>query len=123
MQRNRVVYGCNSIQSNAQWQIPIGIQIAPAFLLFLGTFILPYSPRWLISKGRLDEAKTVIKRLYTSEEEQERTFNEIYAEVQAELNIVSSNPKDLISPKFIKRTLLACGAQIFAQLTGVNVAN
>lgn len=76
-----------------------------------------------MSKGRYDEAKEVISFLYSTEEEQRKTYAEIHAEVEVELHHVSSNPKDLINPKYIRRTLLACGAQIGAQLTGVNIAN
>ncbi|KAI8144231.1 general substrate transporter [Fennellomyces sp. T-0311] len=118
-----VVYGANRIDSDAQWQIPIGIQIAPAVILFFGTFFLPYSPRWLISVGRKEEARKVVGKLYNDPELQEKTYREICEEVEKELKVVSMNPKDLIAPQYIKRTLLACGAQIGAQFTGINIAN
>ncbi|KAI9318775.1 general substrate transporter [Dichotomocladium elegans] len=118
-----VIYGCNDFTSNVQWQIPIGLQMLPAVLLFVGTFYLPYSPRWLIAQGRREEARAVLTRLYTTEEEQQRTYNEIIEEVDQEAKVVSMNPKDLIAPKYLRRTLLACGAQIGAQFTGINIAN
>lgn len=40
----------------SQWQIPIGLQILPAFLLGVGMLTLKESTRWLTSKGRHDEA-------------------------------------------------------------------
>lgn len=40
----------------AQWQIPIGLQLAPAALLGLGMLTVPESTRWLTKKGRHDEA-------------------------------------------------------------------
>lgn len=119
----RIVYGTNTIASDAQWQIPIGIQMVPAFLLFWGTFFLPESPRWLIAVARYERAKKVIKELYHTQEEQDKTYNEIYTEVETEKHVVSSNPMDLIAPKYWRRTLLACGGQIFAQFTGINFAN
>ncbi|KAI9249416.1 sugar transporter [Phascolomyces articulosus] len=118
-----VVYGANRIDSNAQWQIPVGIQIAPAVILFFGTFFLPYSPRWLVSVGRNEEARKVVSRLYSDPEEQESTYRQICEEVERELKVVSRNPRDLIRPQYIKRTLLACGGQIGAQFTGINIAN
>jgi len=35
-----------SIQSNAGWQIPVGLQFVPAFVLLVLWPILPESPRW-----------------------------------------------------------------------------
>ncbi|KAG2225914.1 hypothetical protein INT45_006610 [Circinella minor] len=118
-----VVYGANNIDSDAQWQIPIGIQVAPAVILFFGTFFLPYSPRWLVSVGRKEEARKVVEKLYSSTEEQEMTYRQICEEVDRELKVVSTNPKDLIKPQYIKRVILACGGQIGAQFTGINIAN
>ncbi|KAI1763395.1 MFS sugar transporter-like protein [Hypoxylon sp. FL1150] len=40
----------------AQWQIPIGLQLAPAAFLGLGMLTVPESTRWLTKKGRHDEA-------------------------------------------------------------------
>ena len=40
----------------SQWQIPIGLQLLPAFLLGAGMLTLKESTRWLTSKGRHDEA-------------------------------------------------------------------
>ncbi|KAI9497222.1 general substrate transporter [Zychaea mexicana] len=118
-----VVYGANRIDSDAQWQIPVGIQIAPAVILFFGTFFLPYSPRWLISVGRKEEARKVVARLYADPEEQEKVYSDIIEEVERELKVVSRDPRDLIKPQYFKRVLLACGGQIGAQFTGINIAN
>jgi hypothetical protein len=46
----------NPNQSTAAFRIPWGIQIVPAAILFVGMFFLPYSPRWLASKDRWEEA-------------------------------------------------------------------
>lgn len=42
--------------STSQWQIPIGLQIAPAAVLGFGMLTLPESTRWLTKKGRHAEA-------------------------------------------------------------------
>lgn len=41
--------------SHHQWLIPFAIQIIPAGLLFIGSFCIRESPRWLFSRGRREE--------------------------------------------------------------------
>lgn len=43
-------------ESNAQWQIPVGLQMVPAGVLALGLFTQKESVRWLAKKGRYEEA-------------------------------------------------------------------
>lgn len=51
-----VTYGTETIPSAAAWRIPIGLQfIAPCLLLAM-LYFLPESPRWLLSRGRREEA-------------------------------------------------------------------
>ncbi|KAL7622184.1 hypothetical protein AAE478_007687 [Parahypoxylon ruwenzoriense] len=40
----------------SQWQIPIGLQLAPAAFLGLGMLTVPESTRWLTKKGQHEEA-------------------------------------------------------------------
>ncbi|KAJ5724097.1 hypothetical protein N7488_002132 [Penicillium malachiteum] len=39
-----------------EWQIPVGLQLVSGGALFILTFTLPESIRWLLSKGRTEEA-------------------------------------------------------------------
>lgn len=47
--------------SNAQWQIPVGLQMLPAGLLALGLFTQKESVRWLAKKQRYEEAWESLK--------------------------------------------------------------
>lgn len=48
--------GTGSSQSNLAWRLPTIIQGIPAILLALGIWLMPFSPRWLIKKGRDEKA-------------------------------------------------------------------
>lgn len=49
--------------SRKQWVIPFAIQLIPAGLLMIGTFVLVESPRWLIHNGRREAGIKSLSRL------------------------------------------------------------
>lgn len=58
-----MVFGM-SLLSSPSWRLMLGILSIPSLLYFaLTVFYLPESPRWLVSKGRMVEAKKVLQRL------------------------------------------------------------
>ena len=44
--------GTGDTQSPVAWRLPLALQCFPSIILAIGTFFLPYSPRWLLLKGR-----------------------------------------------------------------------
>ncbi|XP_077219835.1 monosaccharide-sensing protein 2-like isoform X2 [Tasmannia lanceolata] len=58
-----MVFGM-SLMDNPNWRLMLGVLFIPSLLyFFLTIFYLPESPRWLVSKGRMLEAKQVLQRL------------------------------------------------------------
>lgn len=43
---NWIGYGGAYANGNAQWRIPLAMQIPGPLLLVIGCFFIPYSPRW-----------------------------------------------------------------------------
>lgn len=53
-----------SLMPQPNWRLMLGVLSIPSLLYFaLTIFYLPESPRWLVSKGRMAEAKKVLQRL------------------------------------------------------------
>lgn len=53
-----------SLSPSPSWRIMLGVLSIPSLFYFLLTvFFLPESPRWLVSKGKMLEAKKVLQRL------------------------------------------------------------
>ncbi|KXT13446.1 hypothetical protein AC579_4248 [Pseudocercospora musae] len=48
------------------WRFPLSLQIVPPLLVLAGSRFIPYSPRWLLSKDRRDEAFEIVKRLHAT---------------------------------------------------------
>lgn len=55
------------------WRIVVMLTIVPTIVQLVGLPMCPRSPRWLISKGRIDEARESLLRLRTGDIEQEFT--------------------------------------------------
>ncbi|XP_030523788.1 monosaccharide-sensing protein 2-like [Rhodamnia argentea] len=63
-----LVFGM-SLMESASWRLMLGVLSLPSLLYFMLTvFFLPESPRWLVSKGRMNEARQVLQRLYGRED-------------------------------------------------------
>ncbi|KAL8151344.1 hypothetical protein V2J09_021152 [Rumex salicifolius] len=58
-----MVFGMSFMQ-NPSWRLMLGVLCIPSLIYFaLTVFFLPESPRWLVSKGQMAEAKKVLQRL------------------------------------------------------------
>lgn len=58
-----MVFGM-SLMKSPSWRLMLGVLFIPSLLYFvLMVLFLPESPRWLVSKGRMTEAKTVLQKL------------------------------------------------------------
>ncbi len=68
------------------WRWMLGSALIPALILFIGSIVLPESPRYLVEKGKIDEARSVLHRL------REKT-NEDPDKELADIKKVSNQPK------------------------------
>lgn len=58
-----MVFGM-SLTASPSWRLMLGVLCLPSLVYFVLTiFFLPESPRWLVSKGKMLEAKKVLQRL------------------------------------------------------------
>ncbi|MDR1941253.1 MAG: sugar porter family MFS transporter [Endomicrobium sp.] len=97
------------------WRIMLGFAAAPAVILFLGTIFLPESPRWLIGKGRQEEAKKILRSL-REESEVETEINEIQ-----ENNLKESGGYGELFHKWVRPALIiGIGLAVFQQIIGCN---
>ena len=99
----------------AEWRWMLGISGVPA-LLFMGMlFTIPRSPRWLATKSRLGEARTVLQQI--GEENAEAEMQEIVGSIDAEHGHGS---EALFQAKYRVPLFLAISIAMFNQLSGIN---
>lgn len=124
-------YGTNqhiSVNSIAQWVIPLALQLAPGVLLALGMlFICPESPRWLARQDKYEAAESVlcdIRKLPRDHAYIMREMGEIRQQIE-ERSTMNMSKKDQFMKLFQKgtRNRMAIGlALMFLQsFTGVNI--
>ncbi|KAI1796985.1 general substrate transporter [Ganoderma leucocontextum] len=125
---NWVGYGCQFLTGNSQWRLPLGLQLAPAFLLLIGSPFMPQSPRWLLEHGHDEEARAVVHRLHGNDpatrDEADAEFAEMQETIKAETVVRSRSLTDLWATRgMLRRTFIAVGVQVFSQFSGINVLN
>ena len=52
------------MSSEASWRIPLALQIIPATILLVFSYLLPESPRWLLAVGKNEEALAILAKYH-----------------------------------------------------------
>ncbi|MFA7768467.1 sugar porter family MFS transporter [Streptomyces sp. NPDC048723] len=102
------------------WQWMLGVMVVPAALYGLMSFVIPESPRFLISVGRNDEARKVLTEVEGSKIDLDGRVAEIEHAMRSEHK---STFKDLLGGRFgfLPIVWVGIGLSLFQQLVGINV--
>lgn len=101
---------------NWHWMLFSGA--IPAVIFFLMLLVIRKSPRWLVKKGRLDEARRNLEDLSSHEIDTEQTILEIQESITIEKLGKSIN---IFKKPYRKITFIGIFVGIFNQLTGIGV--
>jgi len=105
--------------SEYQWRWMLGLEAIPAIGYFIGLHFVPRSPRWLILKGRFEEAITVQSR-YSDPAEASQTVLEIKESLKTEENKEKTSIKELFKPAMKLVLMIGVVVAILQQITGIN---
>ena len=100
-----------------EWRWMFGVMTAPSAAFCLLIFLTPQSPRWLVARGRLAEARAVLQRCGSDSGSVEDEIREI----QHSMDLAHHS---LSEPFYCRRyrtpILLAVAISAFNQLSGIN---
>jgi sugar porter (SP) family MFS transporter len=99
------------------WRWMFGVEAVPALAFSLLLFLNPKSPRWLVGKNRIDEARSVLNRLGADKDNVEQELKEIKESLLAEQEAARER---FFQARYLKPILLAITIAAFNQLSGIN---
>lgn len=102
---------------NWEWRWMFGVEAIPAAAFFLLLFSIPYSPRWLLGKGRDKEARAILHRLDTDPTQADSEFTAIQESLDLEHFKVN---EPFYTKKYLKPILLVFMIAFFNQASGIN---
>ncbi|KAI3917940.1 hypothetical protein MKW98_000174 [Papaver atlanticum] len=102
----------------ANLKLALGLAGVPAFMLFLGSFVIPDTPTSLIERGQLQNGRTILQKIRRTEEI-DNEYNQIVH--ASELAHQDKNPfKKLAQPSSRPPLVIGMLMQVFQQFTGIN---
>ena len=121
-----VTFGTQNLNGGASWRIPSYLQAALPAVQFLTIWYFPESPRWMIAKGREEQARKFFFEYHTGGDQDERSVKLVefeIKEIQAALEMekICSNSKytDFLTiPSYRKRLFLISFTACIMQLSG-----
>ncbi|KAF2090704.1 MFS quinate transporter-like protein QutD [Saccharata proteae CBS 121410] len=113
---------------SAKWRIPFGLQMLPGALLLMGIVFQNESPRWLVEKNKLHEAKRALAHVRAKDEDDEsvlQELDEIIADFAGheKLSLRSQLKAVCESKPMFYRSSMAVVLMFWQQWTGTNSIN
>lgn len=100
------------------WRWMFWMEVIPAVAFLIGLLFIPESPRYLVLNGQRERAKTVLSRLYGSENADEKV-NEIAASVGARPRL--ADLWDSVKKRVKPIVWVGIGLAVLQQVVGINV--
>jgi len=108
-------YGDEAWNVETGWRYMLGSGTIPAVLFLVLLFTVPESPRWLVKKGKDDDALDTLEKV-NGTTEGKSVLNEIKESLGQEVGTLS----DLFSKRLKPALVIGIVLALFSQITGIN---
>ncbi|TVR42727.1 MAG: MFS transporter [Bacteroidia bacterium] len=102
-----------------KWRVMLGVEAVPALIYLILLFLVPRSPRWLMQKGRNEEALSVLAKI-NGKARSLIVYKEIEASLHEEINKDKARWADVFSRRMKTVLIIGFGIAFFQQITGIN---
>lgn len=96
------------------WRWMLGVEAIPAIIYTAFIFMVPKSPRWLISKSRISEAKKVLQQIHPAADIEAKMLE------MSQQSETKSSGENIFMRKYRFPLILAFLVAFFNQLSGIN---
>jgi SP family galactose:H+ symporter-like MFS transporter len=97
------------------WRWMFALAAVPAAAFAAGLLIIPDSPRWLVARGHVDEARAVLKRIRDPEQAEGELID-----IRKSVAQQTGHWSELLSPLLRPAMIVGIGLAIAQQITGIN---
>lgn len=109
----------NIADADLKWRLMLGVEAVPAVLYLIFLFMVPRSPRWLLQKDLVDEARKVLVKIH-GQEQSLKEESEIIRSLHEEVNKSKAKWSDVFSKRMKTVLIIGFGIAFFQQITGIN---
>ncbi|OJJ97772.1 hypothetical protein ASPACDRAFT_1858499 [Aspergillus aculeatus ATCC 16872] len=110
--------------SSVSWRFPLALQVVLSLMVMAFVMVMPESPRWLLKRGRPEEASEILAALADADPE-DAAITLAVRDIERSLALTGSGSwKDLLSmgeQRLFHRAVLAAAGQMFQQMCGINL--
>jgi sugar porter (SP) family MFS transporter len=112
-----------NVEVGLAWRLMFALgAVLPCVVIFVSTFIMPESPRWLVSKDRVVEAREVLQCVYPPGYDVDIIIRDIKEGLDTEAMAENSTGWDVLlfpSPAFKRMLLVGVGTTVAQQAVGI----
>lgn len=118
-----ISFGTQSIKNDWAWRIPSLLQAGPSIFQIIFIFLIPESPRFLISKDRTDEAFRILVKYHAEGDAESEFVKAEMAQIESTIKLEIEHSKrswgEMISnPGIRRRVIIGSFLGLFTQWSG-----
>ena len=106
----------SGLNETINWRIMLGLAAVPAVLLIPALLRLPETARWLVLKGRIEDARASLERT-----DPDADVDVELADIQSAISSERGGRiKEMLRKPYLRATVFVVGLGFFIQITGIN---
>ncbi|XP_027366440.1 sugar transport protein 5-like [Abrus precatorius] len=119
-----VVAGCINYATAKRtwgWRLSLGLAVAPAAVMILGSFLISDTPSSLVERGKIDQARNALRKARGSSIDVEPELEELIRWSQIAKSIKQEPFMAIFERQYRPQLVMAIAIPFFQQLTGINI--